>query len=368
MFNYLKNCLKNFDWLIFLPVFFLSIFGLVEIYSVALGQEMLDLLNFKKQLLFIIIGLVCFLFFSLSSFHSLKSVSRYLYVFAVIILIAVLIFGQTIRNTKGWFTIFDFNLQPVEFVKIILIIFLSDYFARLSTRVKTAKHLLVSGLYTIVLVGLILLQPDFGSSLMLLAIWFVMILLSGFKRKYFLVIFAVGGIIFALAWFLFFKPYQKERILTFFNPGENSLEQGYNVSQAMIAVGSGGMMGKGVGFGSQSQLKFLPEAHTDFIFAVISEELGFFGVFLVILFFAVFFFRSLLLLKRVRNDFEAYVIIGASGLLFVEVFINIGMNLGIMPVVGIALPFVSYGGSSIMSSFILAGIIENIAISTKKNY
>jgi rod shape determining protein RodA len=192
--------------------------------------------------------------------------------------------------------------------------------------------------------------------------------LSGFKRKYFAVIFAIFAIVFTVAWFLFFKTYQKERILTFFNPGENSLEQGYNVSQAMIAVGSGGIMGKGVGFGSQSQLKFLPEAHTDFIFAVISEELGFFGVSLIILFFAVFLFRSLAILKKVRNDFEAYIIIGISGLIFVQMFINIGMNLGIMPVVGIALPFVSYGGSSIIASFILAGIIENIAISAKLNY
>jgi len=136
----------------------------------------------------------------------------------------------------------------------------------------------------------------------------------------------------------------------------------------MIAVGSGGIMGKGVGFGSQSQLKFLPEAHTDFIFAVISEELGFFGVSLILLFFGVFLFRSLAILKKVRNDFEAYVIIGISGLIFVQMFINIGMNLGIMPVVGIALPFVSYGGSSIIASFILAGIIENIAISAKLNY
>ncbi|MFZ4649041.1 MAG: rod shape-determining protein RodA [Patescibacteria group bacterium] len=368
MFGNLKSYLKNFDWLIFLPVFFLSVFGLVEIYSVALGQEMVDLLNFKKQLLFIVIGLACFLFFSFSSFHSLKSVSRYLYVLAVIVLIAVLIFGQTIRGTKGWFSIGGFNLQPVEFVKIILIIFLADYFARLSTRVKTIKHLAVSGSFTLILGGLILLQPDFGSTLMLFSVWFIMILLSGFKRKYFAVIFVAVMIVFTMAWFLFFKEYQKERILTFFNPGENSLEQGYNVSQAMIAVGSGGIMGKGVGFGSQSQLKFLPEAHTDFIFAVISEELGFFGVSLIVLFFAVFFFRSLAILKRVRNDFEAYIIIGISGLLFVEMFINIGMNLGIMPVVGIALPFVSYGGSSVIASFILAGIIENIAISAKLNY
>ncbi|MCX6795123.1 MAG: rod shape-determining protein RodA [Candidatus Falkowbacteria bacterium] len=368
MLDHLKAYLKNFDWLIFLPVFFLAIFGLVEIYSVALGQEMVDLLNFKKQILFILIGLACFFFFALSSFHSLKSVSRYLYVLAIIVLLAVLFFGQTIRGTKGWFSLGGFNMQPVEFVKIVLIIFLSDFFARLSTRVKTVRHLVVSAGFTLLLAGLIILQPDFGSALMLISIWFIMILLSGFKRKYFVFIFTTVAIICTLSWFLFFKEYQKERILTFFNPGDNSLEQGYNVSQAMIAVGSGGITGKGVGFGSQSQLKFLPEAHTDFIFAVISEELGFLGVSLIILFFAVFFFRALAILKKVRNDFEAYVIIGASGLIFVEMFINIGMNLGIMPVVGIALPFVSYGGSSVIASFILAGIIENIAISAKLNY
>jgi len=358
MFGKLQNYLKNFDWLIFLPVFFLSVFGLVEIYSVALGQEMVDLLNFRKQVLFILIGLLGVLFFSISSFHSLKSVSRYLYILAVLVLLAVLIFGETIRGTKGWFSIGGFNLQPVEFVKIVLIIFLSDYFARLSTRVKTIKHLVVSAGYTLLLGGLILLQPDFGSTLMLFSIWFIMILLSGFKRKYFAVIFAIFAIVFTVAWFLFFKTYQKERILTFFNPGENSLEQGYNVSQAMIAVGSGGIMGTGVGFGSQSQLKFLPEAHTDFIFAVISEELGFFGVSLIILFFAVFLFRSLAILKKVRNDFEAYIIIGISGLIFVQMFINIGMNLGIMPVVGIALPFVSYGGSSILLVLFWRGLLR----------
>lgn len=368
MFSRFKTYFKNFDWLIFLPVIFLSIFGLIEIYSVALGQEMVDLLNFKKQILFIIVGLICFFVFSLSSFHSLKSISRYLYIFAVILLVSVLIFGQNNRGTQGWFSIFGFNLQPVEFVKIILIIFLSDYFAKLSTRVKTVKHLVVSGAYTFFLFALILLQPDFGSGLMLLSIWFIMILLSGFKRKYFIYIFAAAGIVFTLAWSMFFSLTQKNRILNFVNPGENSLSSGYNVSQAMIAVGSGGMTGKGIGFGSQSQLKFLPEAHTDFIFAVISEELGFLGVLLVISFFAVFFWRSLSILKKVRNDFEAYLIIGVSGLLFVQMFINVGMNLGVMPVVGIALPFVSYGGSSIIASFILAGIVENIAISAKINY
>ena len=368
MLSHIKTYLKKFDWLIFLPVFFLSVFGLVEIYSVALGQEMVDLLDFKKQIFFVVLGVACFFVFALSSFHSLKSVSRYLYVLAIISLLAVLFFGQTVNGTRGWFSLGGLNLQPVEFVKVILIIFLADYFARLATRVKTVRHLVVSGGFTLLLAALILLQPDFGSAMILIIIWFIIILLSGFRRKYFVVIFSVVVVAFILSWFIFFKEYQKERIQTFFNPGGNSLQQGYNVSQAMIAVGSGGFMGKGVGFGSQSQLKFLPEAHTDFIFAVVSEELGFLGVFLIILFYSVFLFRSLAILKKVRNDFEAYIIVGAAGVIFVEMVINVGMNMGIMPVVGIALPFVSYGGSSVVANFILAGIIENIAITAKLNY
>jgi rod shape determining protein RodA len=171
-----------------------------------------------------------------------------------------------------------------------------------------------------------------------------------------------------LAWSFFFQEYQKQRILTFLNPGENALAEGYNVSQAIIAVGSGSLYGKGVGFGSQSQLKFLPEAQTDFIFAVIAEELGFLGSSLLLLFFALFFSRCIVAIKRLPNDFSIYFILGAMGLIFIQMFINIGMNIGIVPVVGISLPFVSYGGSAIISLFILTGIIENIIIKSKINY
>ena len=215
---------------------------------------------------------------------------------------------------------------------------------------------------------LVLLQPDFGSALMLGAIWLIMVILAGFPKKYLLIIFASSLLIFILAWSFFFKDYQRQRVLTFLNPGENSLAEGYNISQAIIAVGSGSWHGKGVGFGSQSQLKFLPEAQNDFIFAVIAEELGFLGVALVLFFFALFFSRCLAAVKRLPNDFSIYFILGAAGLIFIQMFINIGMNIGIMPVVGLSLPFISYGGSSIFSLFILTGIIENIIIKSKINY
>lgn len=368
MFNRLKSHFYNFDWIIMAAVLLLLSFGLVEIYSVALGRESLDLLNFHKQIFFVIFGFVLLIAFSFIDYYFLKSISRYLFFFGVIFLLAVLIFGDTIRGTKGWFNVAGFSLQPVEFIKIILILFLANYFSSLATKVKTTKNFFISAGYTLVFVGLVLLQPDFGSALILSAIWIVLIMAADFNLKYFLAIGLAAIILFSSAWFFFFKDYQKERIMTFISPTANSLESGYNISQAIIAIGSGGITGKGVGFGSQSQLKFLPEAQNDFIFAVISEELGFLGVSLVLSFYFILFFRCFSILKKINNDFGIYFLIGASGLIFIQMFINIGMNLGIMPVVGLPLPFISYGGSSLLSLMIIVGIMQNIIIKSKTRY
>lgn len=368
MFSRIKIYLKNFDWLLFFPIFFLIVFGLIEIYSIALGQGTLDQLNFKKQIIFSLIGFAGLLFFSFVDYFFIKSISRYCYLFAVFLLVAVLIFGKDIRGTKGWFDLFGFGIQPIEFVKIILILFLANYFSNVATRVKNFRHFFVSGAATFFLVFLTMLQPDFGSAMMLVAIWLVLLFAAGFNKKYFISIILISVIVFSSAWFLFFGNYQRNRILNFINPGENSLDSGYNVAQAMIAIGSGGLTGKGVGAGSQSQLKFLPEAQNDFIFSVIAEELGFLGVFMVLFFYGIFFFRCFYILPKISNDFAVYFIIAACGLIFIQMFINIGMNLGIVPIVGLSLPFVSYGGSSLISMLLLVGMMENIIIKSKINY
>ncbi|MFZ4632346.1 MAG: rod shape-determining protein RodA [Patescibacteria group bacterium] len=368
MINRLRLYLKNFDWLILASVILLIAFSLVEIYSVALGQEKFSLLNFQKQFVFAGVGILLLFLFAFVDAYSLKSFSLYLYILAALILIAVLIFGSTIKGTKGWFNFLGFGLQPVEFVKIVLILFLSKYFSGLATKVKTSRHFFVSASSAIFLIFLVLMQPDFGSALILGAIWLIMIIAAGFPKRYLFIIGASILIAFTISWLFLFKTYQKERILTFLDPTANSLESGYNISQAMIAVGSGGVVGKGVGFGSQSQLKFLPEAQNDFIFAVIAEELGLLGVLLILSFYLIFFYRCFSALKKVGNDFGIYFIIGAAGLIFIQMFINIGMNIGIMPVVGLPLPFVSYGGSSLLSLLILVGIVENIIIKSKISY
>jgi len=369
MYYRIKLYLKNFDWIIFSAVILLSAFGLMEVYSVALGLGSHDLINFYKQLFFVGFGIFLMFIFTFIDYRFIKSLSRYLYWFGALILIAVLFFGQTVNGTKGWFNIAGFGIQPVEFIKIILIIFLANYFSNLATKVKTLKHFVISAVGTLLLASLIIFQPDFGSSLVILAVWLIMVIMAGFDKKYFIVIGLLGCLLTGVAWFSF-KDYQKERITTFLNPGQESCSRNecYNSFQAIIAVGSGGLTGKGVGFGSQSQLKFLPEAQTDFIFSVIAEEMGFLGIVLVASFFAILYFRSFSLLKKIKNDFGIYYILGLLGLIFTHMFVNIGMNIGLLPIVGLPLPFISYGGSSALSLFVAIGIMQNIIIKSKINY
>lgn len=369
MYYQLKIYLKNFDWIIFSAVILLATFGLLEVYSVALGLGNHDLVNFYKQVFFVILGIILMFVFTFIDYRFLKSLNRYFYWFGAIILVSVLLFGQTINGTKGWFSILGFGIQPVEFIKITLIIFLASYFSSLATKVKNVRHFIVSALSTLLLAALIILQPDFGSALVLLAIWFVMVLMAGFNKRYFIAIFLIALLLSGTAW-LTFKDYQKQRITTFLNPSLESCskKECYNSFQAIIAVGSGGLTGKGVGFGSQSQLKFLPEAQTDFIFSVVAEEMGFLGISLVLSFFGILYFRSLMALKKINNDFGIYYILGFLGLIFTHMFINIGMNVGLLPIVGLPLPFISYGGSATLSLFIAVGIMQNIIIKSKINY
>ncbi|MEA3398795.1 MAG: FtsW/RodA/SpoVE family cell cycle protein, partial [Patescibacteria group bacterium] len=349
MFHKIIIYLKNFDWILFSSVLLLLSFGLVEIYSVALGQDDLSLLNFNKQVIAIAIGIIFLFLFSFFDYHNLRSYNKYLYFFGILFLVSVLIFGQTARGTKGWFYFGNFSLQPVEFIKILLIIFLAKYFSGAAIKLNPLKHLILSGLGVLLFVFLVLRQPDFGSAMILFLLWTFMVVAAGFKLKYLLIIGLIILFTITSGWLFFFEDYQKQRISTFLNPGLDPLGQGFNITQAIIAIGAGGIKGRGVGFGSQSQLKFLPEAQNDFIFAVIAEELGFFGISLVLLFFSVFFYRLISSIKKINNDFGIYFLIGIMALIFIEMFINIGMNIGILPVIGISLPFLSYGGSAIVS-------------------
>lgn len=368
MFNRIILCFKNFDWILLAAVLLLVCFGLVEIYSVVLSQGTPDFLNFKKQIFFCILGFLLLFVFAFWDYYNLRTFSIFFYIISALLLVTVLFFGETIRGTRGWFIIGKFGLQPVEIIKFSVILFMARYFSDVSLKIKPAKHLVITGGGVFILIALILAQPDFGSALILFLLWLVMIMITGFRRKYFIIIMLLTAIVIIGTWAFLFQDYQKQRVVTFFYPSFDPLDQGYNVAQAIIAIGAGGFNGRGIGFGSQSQLKFLPESQNDFIFAVIAEELGFLGVSLILLFFFIFFYRCLISLKKINNNFAIYFVLGTTALIFIEMFINIGMNTGLLPVIGISLPFVSYGGSAMIVNLILVGVVESIIIRSKISY
>lgn len=365
MFHRLFNHLKKFDWVVFGSVLLLVAFGLSVIYSVALGSGEQAMLNFQKQCVFVVIGLTFLFALSFFDFHSLYGLHWWLYGLGLALLAAVLVFGETVRGTTGWFVLPGFSLQPAEVVKVLLVIVLARYFSSASYKVRALRHLFITGILAALPVALVLLQPDFGSAMIMMLFWLAMLALFGFNRRQALAVAAAALTLFAFSFFFLLKDYQKQRITTFFNPTASALDQGYNVAQAIIAIGAGQLFGRGLGFGSQSQLKFLPESQNDFIFAVIGEELGFVGAALLLAFFATLFFRLLYWTRRLDNNFGLYIVLGTAILLFVEMFINIGMNIGLLPVVGISLPFVSYGGSSLIASLALVGIVESVIINAR---
>ncbi|MFH1404838.1 MAG: rod shape-determining protein RodA [Patescibacteria group bacterium] len=354
---------RSIDWLFVCAVFALVLIGLAAIYSIALSQN--DYLNFNKQLFAVFIGAIIFFVMAFSNYRLLRNYALVLYILAGVSLVSVLFFGENIRGTTGWFSFGFVSIQPVEFVKLVIIIVLAAYFSNRARNSFGLKELAESGAIVLLFVFLIFAQPDLGSALLVIGLWCVMMLFAGIKKRYFLSLCLLALIASIFSWSFLFADYQKARITTFIDPASDPLGQGYNVAQAVIAVGSGGWFGRGLGFGSQSQLKFLPESHTDFIFAVIAEELGFVGMLLIVGAFGVIFWKIYHYASMTRDSFTSYLMLGVGTILFLQLFVNIGMNLGLLPVTGLGLPLVSYGGSSIIFTFLLLGIVASVALHTK---
>ncbi len=354
---------NKIDFTLLIAVFFLIIIGLLNIYSTSLSNIDTKIIFFNKQLLFAISGIVLLFGFMILDYRFLKSYYKIFLLLSIILLLAVIIFGKSIRGTSGWIPLFGFRFQPVELVKISLIIFLARY---LSNTAKEFYHswlpVIVSGAISFIMIFLVLLQPDMGSAIILFVIWFMTIFFTNINKGKVIVIILLILITISLGWFTFLKNYQKERILTLLNPQADPLGIGYNLSQSMIAVGSGRFTGRGFGLGSQSQLNFLPEQRTDFIYAVISEEFGFLGSALVIILIGIFLYRIIVIIKKSNDNFAVFLALGFLIMFFFQAMLNIAMNLGIAPVIGLPLPFISYGGSSMWMSLIAVGILESIVI------
>lgn len=357
----LTRHLRGMDWALLLAVFGLVLLGLAAIYSVELSQDAAEFVHVKKQIAALLVGVVAFLFIVPSNYRLLQNYALIFYLACLVLLVGVLVLGQTVRGATGWYIVGPVSFQPVELMKVALIIGLSTYFARRGKQPFDLRGFLESGAITILPVILVLLQPDFGSVSILLGVWAFFLLFAGISWKNILFLCLACAVVFALGWQFFFADYQRSRILTFLDPSTDPLGQGYNVTQAIIAVGSGQWIGSGLGFGTQSQLKFLPESQTDFIFAVVAEELGFVGTALLLGAFMLVFYRLFRLAGTATDDFTSYLLLGIVSLFFLQFLVNVGMNLGLFPVTGIGLPFVSYGGSSLVVMVCLFAIVQSVA-------
>ena len=359
--GFLRN-FRDFDILFLLSIIVLSIFGFAALYSVGLGKDPQNFFAIQKQLSVYAVFFIAFFAIGLLNYRIVKNISFLYYIAIAVLLMLVLVGGQTIRGTRGWFMIGSFGLQPAEFAKLALICALARYFSHYTRQIGQFRHIIVSGMIAAVPIGLVLLQPDLGSAVVLFLIWFGMIMTSGIPKKYILILCISIAVVSLSAWFFLLKDYQKERVMTFLRPSADVQGSGYNIRQAMIAIGSGQIFGRGLGFGSQSHLKFLPETQTDFIFSVVAEEMGLVGISILFAFWAVFFHRLIKIMKMARDDFALYTVLGITMMFFTHLILNIGGNIGLVPLTGIPLPFLSYGGSSLAISLLAVGLVQSIKV------
>lgn len=355
---------KKMDWLLVLAVVLLIGFGLLSIYSSSLNDK--DFSNFKKQVIFSGIGLILMLLISFIDWRAIKENSYFiliLYFICLIALAGLFFFAPEIRGTKSWYKIGPISIDPIEFMKLILIVILAKYFSARHVEMYRINHILFSGFYVLFPSLLVFFQPNIGSVLILMSIWLGALAISGIKLRHFLILILCGLIVFGLSWQTLLKDYQKARILSFVKPQANdNLAIGWNQRQARIAVGSGGILGQGIGKGSQTQYGFLPEPQTDFIFASIAEETGLVGITILFFLFSFLFWRIIKIALLNDSNFPRLFISGLIIVFISEIFINIGMNIGILPIIGIPLPLVSYGGSGLIAIFIGFGVLQNMKI------
>lgn len=348
--------LSSIDWLMVIPLAILLIFSLATLFSI-------DQSYFKSQLIFLIFCIFVFIVFSQFNLSVLRYYSLPIYIISLILLLVVLVVGIESRGSTRWLDFFGFRIQFSEILKPFLAISFASYLSQLKDH--SLKSFFISLALLLPVVLLIFLQPDLGNALIYVFVVLLTLLVYGFPFRWFFAGFAAWLATLPFFW-LILHDYQRQRILTFIDPSKDPLGHSYNAIQAIIAVGSGMILGKGFGQGTQSGLRFLPESHTDFIFATISEEAGFIGALILIFAFCFLLYRIYL---RVRDSDDKFAKIFSSIvflIIFVHFFINVGMNLGIVPIVGVTLPFVSYGGSSLLSNFILLGLLFAVHKTNKR--
>lgn len=363
----LKRMLRNLDWWLIGAVLLLMATGLVLIdsathsFAVSTGKAW----HVQRQAMFMAVGILGVAFSLLIDYRVLKNYATRLYIFNILLLLAVMLFGHTQLGAQRWIQIGPLSFQPSEFAKVFLIICLASFMEKRIEWLETFKDYLPVFGYILVPFVLVMKQPDLGTSLTFIAILLGMIFVSGFKYNWLAKLGALFVALLPAFWFIL-HDYQRNRIRVFLNPELDPFGSGYHVIQSKIAIGSGGLLGKGWLAGTQSQLNFLPENHTDFIFAVAGEEFGFIGTAFIILLYMVIVWRGITIALNADDDFGTLLAVGVTSMFMFHIVVNIGMTAGIMPVTGVPLPFLSYGVSSLITNMTLIAILLNIKVRNQK--
>jgi len=360
----LDRLTENLDFTLLFAVVFLCFYGLLILYSstrlaVTTGGD--PYFFVKLQSLRILTGFLFLTIIIFIDYHNLERYSQLIYFGAIVLLAMVIISGRLTYGARRWLVIGSFDFQPSEFAKIALIIFLADFLSKNKLKFDNFFYYLLPFIYTGLLILLVFMQPDLGTSLVYLAILIIMLFVAGIKIKFLVFTFLAGISSIPVIW-IFLKDYQKNRLILFLNPNLDPLGGGYNVIQSRIAIGSGGFLGNGIFSGLQSQLNFLPAQHTDFIFSVVGEELGFVGTTLLLGLYAIILWRGVKIALEARDLLGSLLATGVVSFLFFHIIVNIGMAMGMLPATGLPLPFLSYGGTFMISNLIVIGILLNVEL------
>jgi len=354
--------LKKMDWTLIISALLLTCMGLTSIYGYSVTNN--DFSNFKKQIFFLMISIFLMFVVSFFDWTFLKEnpyIILIFYLLCCLLLLGLFIFAGQIRGVVSWYKLGLFSIDPIEFTKLVLIFILAKYFSSRHVEMYNVINIIISGIYVAIPSVLIFFQPDLGSVLVLVFLWIGILIVSGIKLRHFLILLLCGVLAFAFAWSTILKDYQKERVIDFLMPQfSDPLDIGWNQNQSKIATGSGGLFGQGIGRGSQTQYGFLPEPQTDFIFAALAEETGLIGVTVLFAIFLALIWRIIKIAIESRFNFCRFFAVGFAILLLSQTFIHVGMNIGFLPIIGISLPFVSYGGSGLITVFTGIGILQSI--------
>jgi rod shape determining protein RodA len=370
---------RHFDFWLLGAVAFLTIFGVTMIQSAIAGNiELVEANTVTKQIIFALVGVVIMVITALIDYRYWGALSTVLFLITFGALALLYLVGGALFGSSRWFAVGPILIQPSELAKITIILILANYFAQHIDEIKNPRIVLQSLLITLGIVGWIIIQPDLSTSIVILVLWFSILWAAGLDMKMLLLAGGAGAVVLGVGLPLLLlnydpantdgliKPYQLERIINFLFPSEEaSYGATYNVEQALISIGDGGWFGQGYNSGSQVQLRFLKVRHSDFIFSALSEEFGFFGAVMVIAVLAFIIARCLRAARISSDTFGALIAYGAATLITFQTIVNIGMNLNLLPVTGLTLPFVSYGGSSLMTLFIAIGLVESINLRHK---